>query len=136
MEPFWQHSYTDLVRYVILLHRVRDGYVTMVDIFRTVISSGQLEELLVQVGSRFSMVSYAGVSQQVYQHNRELLAQLGFQCDADSDLYVAPWTEHLEQSLASSMNAEFSVYVRGIADPEMRSRFESVQYWYWEHWTS
>ncbi len=61
-EPFWQQSYTDLVRYVILLHRVRDGYVTMVDIFRTVISAGQLEELLIQVGSRFSMASYIGVS--------------------------------------------------------------------------
>ena len=42
-EPFWQQSYTDLVRYVIMLHRVRDGYVTMLDIFRTVISAGTLE---------------------------------------------------------------------------------------------
>ncbi len=133
-EPFWQQSYTDLVRYVILLHRVRDGYVTMVDIFRTVISSGQLEELLITVGSRFSMASYIGASQQVYQDNRELLVQLGFQHDTDSDLYIAPWTEPLEQSLAASIDAEFSVYVRGVADPEMRSRFESVQYWYWEHW--
>lgn len=133
-EPFWQQSYRDLVRYVILLHRVRDGYITMVDIFRTVISSGQLEELLITVGSRFSMASYIGVSQQVYQDNRELLSQLGFQHDTDSDLYIAPWTAQLEQSLATSINGEFSVYVRGIADPEMRSRFESVQYWYWEHW--
>ena len=45
-EPFWQQSYTDLVRYVIILHRVQSGYVTLVDIFRTVISSGRLEELL------------------------------------------------------------------------------------------
>jgi hypothetical protein len=133
-EPFWQQSYTDLVRYVILLHRVRDGYVTMVDIFRTVISSGQLEELLIEVGARFSMVSYIGVSQQVFQDNRELLAQLGFQHDATSGLYIAPWTEQLEQLLATSTSAEFSVYVRGMADPEMRRRFESVQYWYWEHW--
>jgi hypothetical protein len=133
-EPFWQQSYTDLVRYVILLHRVRDGYVTMVDIFRTVISGGQLEDLLIEVGSRFSMFSYIGVSQQVYQDNRELLAQLGFQHDIASGLYIVPWTEHLEQSLAASMDATFSVYVRGMADLEMRSRFESVQYWYWEHW--
>lgn len=133
-EPFWAQSYTDLVRYVILLHRVRDGYVTMVDIFRTVISSGQLEELLIQVGSRFSMVSYIGMSQPVYQANADLLARLGFQYDSASGLYVAPWTDELEQTLARSMDAEFSVYVRGLADPEQRSRFESVQYWYWEHW--
>src|SRR5712691_10726317 len=30
-EPFWQQSYTDLVRYIILLYRIRDGYLTMVD---------------------------------------------------------------------------------------------------------
>ena len=47
-EPFWQQSYTDLVRYVIILHRVRDGYVTMVDIFRTVVSAGQLEAMLLK----------------------------------------------------------------------------------------
>jgi hypothetical protein len=133
-EPFWAQSYTDLVRYVILLYRVKDGYVTLVDVFRTVISSGALEELLIQVGSRFSMVSYIGVSQQVYQDNREVLSRLGFQRDDDSGLYVAQWTEELEQTLAHSIDAEFSVYIRGVADPEMRNRFESVQYWYWEHW--
>ncbi len=133
-EPFWAQSYTDLVRYVILLHRVKDGYVTLVDVFRMVISSGALEELLIQVGSRFSMVSYIGVGQPVYQDNRELLARLGFQHDTTSDLYVAPWTDELEQTLVHSMDAEFSIYVRSLADPEMRSRFESVQYWYWEHW--
>ena len=50
-EPFWQQSYADLVRYVILLHRIRDGYLTMVDLFRTVISAGRLEEMLTEVGS-------------------------------------------------------------------------------------
>ncbi len=59
-EPFWQQSYTDLVRYVILLHRVRDGYVTMVDIFRTVVSAGQLEAMLIAVGTRFSSSVYVG----------------------------------------------------------------------------
>ena len=34
-EPFWQQSYTDLVRYVIVLHRVQSSYVTLVDVFRT-----------------------------------------------------------------------------------------------------
>ena len=70
-EPFWQQSYTDLVRYVIILHRVRDGYVTLVDIFRTVISPGQLEALLVEVGSRFSVASYVGLPQDDYLANAE-----------------------------------------------------------------
>ena len=43
---------------MILLHRVRDGYLTLVDIFRTVISAGQLEQLLAETGSRLSMTAY------------------------------------------------------------------------------
>ncbi|MGH9343586.1 MAG: hypothetical protein ACRD19_07490, partial [Terriglobia bacterium] len=60
-EPFWQQSYTDLVRYIILLHRIRDGYVTMVDLFRTAASAGKLEEMLIEVGSRFSTTGYIGI---------------------------------------------------------------------------
>ena len=66
-EPFWQQSYTDLMRYVILLHRIRDGYLTMVDLFRTVISAGTLEAMLVEVGSRFSTASYIGIGKDAYQ---------------------------------------------------------------------
>ena len=73
-EPFWQQSYTDLVRYVILLYRVRDGYVTLVDIFRTVISAGLLEQLLAETGSRFSMTSYVAISKDDY------IAQSEFTC--------------------------------------------------------
>ena len=60
-----QQSYTDLVRYVILLHRLRDGYVTLVDIFRTVISAGALEAMLVEVGSRFSATSNIGIGKDI-----------------------------------------------------------------------
>jgi hypothetical protein len=65
-EPFWQQSYTDLVRYVIILHRVRDGYVTMLDIFRTVISSGTLEEMPTTTGRRFTPASFIGVRKADY----------------------------------------------------------------------
>jgi hypothetical protein len=51
-EPFWQQSYTDLVRYLIVLHQVKSGFVTLVDIFRTVISSGQMENLLGETNCR------------------------------------------------------------------------------------
>jgi hypothetical protein len=48
----------------ILLYRIRDGYLTLVDLFRTVISAGQLEAMLVDVGSRFSTASYIGLDKE------------------------------------------------------------------------
>ena len=133
-EPFWQQSYTDLVRYVIILHRVRDGYVTMVDIFRTVVSAGQLEQMLVEVGARFSHVSYVGISPEAYRINAEVLAPFGFELDRDTNEYVAPWSDTLENALVEQTDAEAHIYCRKPYDPAQRERWESVHYWYWEHW--
>ncbi|WP_353069857.1 TraM recognition domain-containing protein [Tunturibacter empetritectus] len=133
-EPFWQQSYTDLVRYVILLHRIRDGYLTMVDIFRTVISAGRLEELMIEVGTRFSTTSYIGIDKEAYLEHEGLLSPLGLEWREDEELYLVAWTEALEQLLIQHTSAEFAVYTRRPYQAEQRDLFESVQYWYWEHW--
>jgi len=133
-EPFWQQSYTDLVRYVILLHRIRDGYVTLVDIFQTVISAGRLEEMLVEVGSQFSNTSYIGIEKKDYLGEEEQLAPLGFKWNPKANLYISAWDEHLEAALTEQTSIEFLVFTRKPSDPASRERFHSVQYWYWEHW--
>jgi len=133
-EPFWQQSYTDLVRYVILLHRIRDGYVTLVDVFQTVISAGRLEEMLVEVGSQFSTTSYIGIEKNDYLGEEEQLAPLGFQWNPKANLYIAGWDEQLEAALTEQTSIEFLVFTRKPSDPAARERFRSVQYWYWEHW--
>jgi hypothetical protein len=133
-EPFWQQSYTDLVRYVILLHRIRDGYVTLVDVFQTVISAGRLEEMLVEVGSQFSTTSYIGIDKENYVGEEEQLAPLGFKWNPKANLYIAKWDEHLEAALTEQTSIEFLVLSRKPSDPAARERFRSVRYWYWEHW--
>jgi len=133
-EPFWQQSYTDLVRYVIMLHRIRDGYLTMVDLFRTVISAGKLEGLLTEVGSRFSVTSYIGMGREAYREHESLLSPLGFQWNKDADLYLIEWTEALENLLTQQTSATFDVFTRKPYGSEQHDRFDSIQYWYWEHW--
>ncbi len=133
-EPFWQQSYTDLVRYIILLHRIRDGYLTLVDLFRTVISAGRLEEILIEVGSRFSATSYIGIGKDLYREHESLLSPFGFEPRRDAGHYLAAWTQELEQLLSQQTSFEFSVYTRKAHEPEQSDRFESIQYWYWEHW--
>ena len=133
-EPFWQQSYTDLVRYVIMLHRIRDGYLTMVDLFRSVISAGKLEEMLTEVGSRFSTTSYIGIGKDEYHAHEALLSPLGFEWNKDADLYVIAWTDALENLLTRETSATLDVFTRKLYRPEQRDRFDSIQYWYWEHW--
>jgi hypothetical protein len=133
-EPFWQQSYTDLVRYVIMLHRVRDGYVTLLDVFRTVISAGKLEDMLIEIGARFSSVAYVGLSQEAYQAHAPLLAPFSFELNATTNQYMAPWGQELEQLLTEHTDCEAAVYSRNSYDPEQQDRWRSVHYWYWEHW--
>jgi hypothetical protein len=133
-EPFWQQSYTDLVRYVIILHRVRDNYVTLLDLFRTVISPGKLEDLLIEIGARFSSTSYVGITPAGYLAYADLLTTFGFQLIRDADQYVAPWSEVLEQLLVDETDIEAQIYRRKPYDPLDRDRWQSVHYWYWEHW--
>jgi hypothetical protein len=134
-EPFWQQSYTDLVRYVILLHRIRDGYLTMVDLFRTVISAGKLEDMLTEVGSRFSATNYIGISKDEYREYEALLSLLGFKWNEDASLYLIAWREELENLLTQETSAAFDVFTKKLHHrPDQRDRFDSIQYWYWEHW--
>ncbi len=132
-EPFWQQSYTDLVRYVILLHRVRDGYVTLLDIFRTVLSAGKLEAMLTEIGRRFVPASFMGISKQEYLENETLLAPYGFAWDAKLDLYLAGSTEQLRKTV-EQFGIQACVLTRTQGDAESRLQWESVHYWYWEHW--
>ena len=133
-EPFWQQSYTDLVRYVIMLHRVRDGYVTMLDIFRTVISSGTLEEMLTATGRRFVPASWVGINKTDYIKYESALAPFQFAWSEKLGQYVAVFTDELQTVLVHQTTITASLFRRKLGDPEMRDSWRSIHYWYWEHW--
>ncbi len=133
-EPFWQQSYTDLVRYVILLHRIRDGYVTLVDVFRMVISSNALERLLIKLGRGFVDVRYVGIDKTVYLRHEASLKKFGFERKQDSDEYRTRWSEELEAVLTRETGATATLYIRQRGNVSASERFRSVDYWYWEHW--
>jgi len=115
-EPFWQQSYTDLVRYVIMLHRVRDGYVTMLDIFRTVISSGTLEQMLTATGRRFTPASFVGVSKPDYLKYESTLASFRFVWSEKLGQYIAPCTNELQTALIQRTAAVVFLYRRRLGD--------------------
>jgi hypothetical protein len=133
-EPFWQQSYTDLVRYVILLHRVRDQYVTLVDVFRTVISAGTLERMLVETGRRFTTASFIGLDKADYLKHEAQLKPFGFSLETSTGQYRARYSDDLEFTLRSETEIKATLYRRKQGSPTERERWESVHFWYWEHW--
>ena len=133
-EPFWVQSYTDLVRYVIMLHRVRDEYVTMVDIFRTVISAGTLEAMLTETGRGFTEITFVGIGKPEYQQYKSLLAPFGFAWIDNAGQYVARWSDKLESVITSQTSIDASLHKRLQGNEDAAASWESVFYWYWEHW--
>jgi hypothetical protein len=41
-EPFWQQAYTDLLKFVILLRRITDGYTTFSEVYQYILDDGQI----------------------------------------------------------------------------------------------
>ena len=42
-EPFWQQAYTDLLKFVILLRRISDGYTTLADVYHYILEPSKIE---------------------------------------------------------------------------------------------
>ncbi len=133
-EPFWQQSYTDLVRYIILLHRVRDDYVTLLDVFRTVISASALERMLIEVGRTFTDSRYLGISEAVYRKHMTSLELFGFRKNRQTGEYITRWSDELETVLIHETGAVANLYMRRLGESSLCDRFRSIEYWYWEHW--
>ena len=50
-EPFWQQAYTNLVKFIILLHQVLYGYVTLFDVYESAINSHKIEAKIAEGGA-------------------------------------------------------------------------------------
>ena len=47
-EPFWQQAYTNLVKFVILLHKTLDDYVTLFQVYEPVINPDKLRAAIAE----------------------------------------------------------------------------------------
>jgi hypothetical protein len=52
-EPFWQQAYTDLLKFVISLRRITDGYTTLAEVYHFIIEEGQIEKNIRTLKAQF-----------------------------------------------------------------------------------
>ena len=52
-EPFWQQAYTDLLKFVISLRRITDGYTTLSEVYRYIIDDGQIDKNIRTLKAQF-----------------------------------------------------------------------------------
>src|SRR6202022_402599 len=81
-EPFWQQAYTNLVKFIILLHKVNYDYVTLFDVYECAINPDLMEQKI-QVGERLFERRYLLITLDDFMAD-PILEQYPFERDAET----------------------------------------------------
>ena len=65
-EPFWQQAYTNLVKFIILLHKITYDYVTLFDVYQCAISPDKLEKIIHEAEQKIGGRRYVLISSEAY----------------------------------------------------------------------
>src|SRR5258708_836843 len=138
-EPFWQQAYTNLVKFIILVHKVLYDYVTLFDVYECAINPSLLQRKIEEGDARFEP-EYLLVEVSTYECE-PTLDGYGFRMDEELGMMKAPRTEALEQHLVhrqipheSHTESGKSRLFEPIADPHKKQQFDAVKRWFFEDW--
>jgi TraM recognition site of TraD and TraG len=135
-EPFWQQAYTNLVKFIILLHKVAYDYVTFFDVYQCAISPPLLEERIAEAEEIILGRHYVAVTPKVYGERTADLAGLGFVHEEKEDRFLALATPKLRERLRirGIPSEARTVHDPTQADPEKLAQLEAVQRWFHDDW--
>jgi hypothetical protein len=135
-EPFWQQAYTNLVKFVIILHQVGFGYVTLFDVYESAISAHVLEKKIRQAEENILGKSFLAVSRETFQSHAQALADAGFEANESGQLYRMADSAAAREVL-QKLGIEPAVQHEGGSndvDPDRKEQLEAVKRWYNDDW--
>jgi hypothetical protein len=135
-EPFWQQAYTNLIKFIIILHKVGFGYVTLFDVYESAISSEVLERKVKEAEQNILGKCFLGVSRELFQQHAPELAAIGFEADETGQTYrVAESSQAREalQKLAVEPTVEYNHRPSSV-DQDRKEQLEAVKRWYNGDW--
>ena len=66
-EPFWQQAYTNLIKFIIILHQIGFGYVTLFDVYESAICPDVFEKKIRQAEENILGKSFLTVMRETFQ---------------------------------------------------------------------
>ena len=142
-EPFWQQAYTNLIKFVILLHKVVDNYVTLFQVYTCAISGESLKAKIAQGDNLFTELHpktlprpFVVIDAAVYQQSDDLG---GWNWENWKGLLRTPRSKDLETKL-QQQNLSFLIMeepaeLDAAAVAYRQSQFEAVKRWYTDDWS-
>ena len=97
-EPFWQQAYTNLVKFIIQLHKVAYDYVTLFDVYECAINPELLESRIQEAERRIAGERFVLIDDVIFRAHPELEA-FGFVPDGPSGNHKAVESKPLIDAL-------------------------------------
>ena len=135
-EPFWQQAYTNLVKFIILLHKVAFDYVTLFDVYECAINPDLLESKIKEAGRRLIEADFAMLWEEEYLKHPHDLDRFKFRLDKESNRYRAPLTPGLVAVLkdkAIQWEAE-NASRKNPVPAQKKAQLEAVKRWFFQDW--
>jgi TraM recognition site of TraD and TraG len=135
-EPFWQQAYTNLVKFIILLHQVAYDYVTLFDVYECTICSEVLEGKIRDAELRCEERSFLLIPPENFLKHVAALKLFGFEYDETLGMYRARETQGL-RAFVEANNVEYECLAESVIDPIGTDRYEkleAVKRWFYHDW--
>ena len=133
-EPFWQQAYTDLLKFVISLRRISDGYTTLSEVYRFIIEDSQIEKNIRTLKAQFDNPPHvlAIAREECQSHIRQAWT---LWVPVSATHLAHPYDAELESYLAAH-DVPFEVRTGSAAIcTERRHRLEAISRWYYNTWS-
>ena len=139
-EPFWQQAYTNLVKFIILLHKVNYDYVTLFDVYECAINPELLESRIREGERLYDMVEYIIVTLDDYTNhpNHRELSKFPFVADSDAGEMRARLMPDLKafvdrEKVAYALHTETGT-ANGTDNTRKREQLQAVKRWFYHDW--
>jgi hypothetical protein len=135
-EPFWQQAYTNLVKFIILLHKVAFDYVTLFDVYECAINPELLESRIKEAERRLIEADSALLWQEEYLKYPKDLEPFEFRLDKESNRYRAPLTPGLA-SVLKVRGVQWEAENASRKNPvpaQKKAQLEAVHRWFFHDW--
>jgi hypothetical protein len=135
-EPFWQQAYTNLVKFIILLHKVAYNYVTLFDVYECTISSDVLERKIQDAERRLEERCFLLIRPEEWMTHVSDLKFFDLAFDQSTGMYRSKDTPGLRSFLVDKA-IEFECLSEAGCDeinPQRRQQLEAVKRWFYNDW--
>jgi len=135
-DPFWQVAYTNFIKFIIILHKVGFGYVTLFDVYESAICPPVFERKLDEAEKRLAPNRIVTVSRSAFLEHVERLHDLAFEADPGGLSYHAADSSRVRDVL-SQRNISFRVIGEtegDLASSDKRDQIVAVRRWYENDW--